>query len=102
MGSAWRPRLKSASLWTSSETCTASSRVGHRISTCVVRSSTIDLLDGRRRERGGLAGAGLRLADDVLALHQHGDGFGLDGRGLLEAELVNGFQQFGGKPQFRK
>ncbi len=28
------PRLKSASLWNSSETCTASSRVGQRMSTC--------------------------------------------------------------------
>ena len=49
-----------------------------------------------------LPGAGLRLAHDVLALHQHRDGRGLNRRGLLEAELVDGLQQFAGKPQFRK
>src|ERR1035437_8022276 len=31
------PRLKMESLWTSSETCTASSRVGQRMSTCTAR-----------------------------------------------------------------
>src|SRR5579871_1449691 len=37
MGSAWMPRLNRASLWNSSATCTASSRVGHRMSTCTAR-----------------------------------------------------------------
>ena len=62
----------------------------------------IDFFDGRRGEGGGLARPGLGLAHDILALHQEGDGFGLDGRGLLEAELGDGFQQFGRQAQFSK
>ena len=96
------PRLKSASLWTSSDTCTASSRVGQRMSTCTARRLRVGLLDGGNGERGGLAGAGLRLADDVLALHQDGDGRGLDRRGLFKAQFINGLQQFGGKAEFGK
>ena len=53
-------------------------------------------------ERGGLAGAGHGLADDVLARHQHGDGGGLDGRGLFVAEFVDGLEQFRRKPEFGK
>ena len=49
-----------------------------------------------------LPGAGLRLAHDVLALHQHRDGRGLDRRRLLEAEFVDGLQQFARKAEFRE
>ena len=38
----------------------------------------VDLLDDRDAEGGGLAGAGLRLADQVLAGAQWADGAGLD------------------------
>jgi hypothetical protein len=95
------PRLKSASLWISSETWMASSRVGQRISTCT-GAGGIHLFHGRECERRRLAGAGLRLADDVLARHQHGNGLGLDGRGLFEAQFINGLQDFGGQAEFGK
>ena len=36
------------------------------------------------------------------ALHQHGNGLGLDGRGLFEAEFINGLEHFGRKAQFGK
>ena len=44
----------------------------------------------RQRECGGLAGAGLCLADEVLASEQHGDGGGLDGRRRLVADIRQG------------
>ena len=62
----------------------------------------IDFFNGRHAERGGFAGAGLGLADDIAAGQQHWDGFGLNRRGLLKAQFIDGFQQFGGKAQFRK
>ncbi len=62
----------------------------------------LDFFNGRRGESGRLARPRLRLADHVLALHQERDGFGLDGCGLLETELVDGFQQFGREAQFRE
>ena len=62
----------------------------------------IHFFDGRRGERHRLARPGLRLAGHILALHQEGDGLRLDGRGLLEAELADGLQQFGRQAQFRK
>ena len=37
-----------------------------------------------------------------LPCHQHGNGLGLNRRGLLEAQFINGLQQFGGKAQFGK
>jgi hypothetical protein len=37
-------------------------------------------------ERGGLAGAGRRLAEQVLALEERRNGFALDGRRLFVAE----------------
>ena len=57
----------------------------------------IDFFDGGNGEGGRFAGARLRLADDVAALHEERDGFGLDGRGLFEAEFIDGLQQFCGK-----
>jgi hypothetical protein len=53
----------------------------------------IGFFDGGDAESGGLAGTGLGLADDIPALHQEGDGFGLDGRGLFEAESIDGLEQ---------
>ena len=41
----------------------------------------IDARQDRQRERGGLAGAGLRLAEHVAARQQRRDGRGLDRRG---------------------
>ena len=59
------------------------------------------MLDDRQREGGGLAGSGLRDADDVAALQSERDGLGLDRGGryvflfsegakdrLYEAEVV--------------
>ena len=60
-----------------------------------------EVIEDRQRERRGLAGAGLRNADDVAALHGERDGLGLDRSGsdvffiresagdrLYEAEVV--------------
>ena len=41
----------------------------------------------RQRERRGLAGAGLRLAEHVAACEQRRDGRGLDRRGRLVADV---------------
>ena len=49
-------------------------------------------LDRRHPKGGGLARAGLRLAYDVSALEQEGNGFGLDGGSLFKAHPVNRFQ----------
>ncbi len=62
----------------------------------------IHLFNRGHRKRRGLAGAGLRLAHDVTALLEYGNGLGLNGRGLFKAEFVDGLQQFGGKAQFGK
>ena len=73
----------------SSVTCTHSSRVGVRTRACTC-GRRVDLLDDRDAEGGGLAGAGLRLADEVLAGAQAADGAGLHlGRGG-EAHLLDG------------
>ena len=47
----------------------------------------VDAGEDRQREGGGLAGAGLRQADDVAAAHQRRDGRGLDRRRRLVADL---------------
>ena len=67
-----------------------------------IATGGINFFDGGRGERGGLAGACLGLAHNVPALHEQRDGFGLDGRGLLESELLNGLQHFGRQAQFSK
>src|SRR5205823_14006462 len=64
--------------------------------------SDVHFFDGRRGERGGFAGAGLGLANNVPAGQQEGNCGGLNRRGLFKAELVYGFQQIGRKTQFRK
>ena len=61
----------------------------------------VQVIDDRQREGRGLAGSGLRDADDVAALHGEGNGLGLDRSGsdvffihesagdrLYEAEVV--------------
>ena len=47
----------------------------------------IDTRQRRQGEGGGFAGAGLRLAQHVLARQQHRNGRGLDGRGRLVADV---------------
>ena len=54
-----------------------------------------DFFNGGDGEGSGFAGAGLGLADDVVAGHEDGDGFGLDGGGFFVAQLVDGLQHFG-------
>ena len=51
----------------------------------------VDLFHQRQGEGGGLAGAGLRLADQVAAVEQDGDAFGLDGRGGFVTDFVERF-----------
>ena len=48
----------------------------------------IDVLEQREAESGRLAGAGLGLADHVVALEQLGDRLLLDGSGRLVPEVV--------------
>ena len=48
----------------------------------------VDELDHRQAEGGGLAGAGLRLADHVAAVEQLGDRLLLDGAWILVADVV--------------
>jgi hypothetical protein len=43
-----------------------------------LRRLEVDLFQQRQGEGGGLAGAGLRLAEDVVAGEQDGDAGGLD------------------------
>ena len=56
-------------------------------------------LQQRQRERGRLAGAGRRLAEQVAALEQRRDRLALDRRGLLVAEAGEGAQQLGPQPE---
>ena len=51
-------------------------------------------------EGGGLAGAGLREAEHVRTGEGHGDRHGLDGRGLFEAKGFNGGEKFLGQAEF--
>ena len=50
-------------------------------------------LEDRQGERGGLAGAGRRLGEQVAAREQRRDRRGLDGRGLLVAERGERLEQ---------
>lgn len=53
-----------------------------------------DLVEDGDHEDCGLSHAGLGLAEDVLSLECHGDGFDLHLRGMLEAALANGAFEF--------
>ncbi len=57
------------------------------------------LLHDRRHEREGLAGAGLRAADDVASVQQERDALLLDRRRLGEAHGADRSQQLVGEPQ---
>ena len=70
----------------SSVTCTQSSRVGHDDERLDAALGVVaEALDDRQAEPEGLARAGLRLADDVLAGEGEGDGLFLDGEGIDDA-----------------
>ena len=59
----------------------------------------LDATQQRQRKGGGLAGAGLRLADHVLAGQQHGDGGGLDRRRRLVADLRQRLEDWSAETQ---
>ena len=88
MGDAVRILLAEASFSTSALTCTASSRVGARISACGPASLRGQLFEERQHEGGRLAGAGLGLADDVVVVERERKQAGLDGRRLGVAGLL--------------
>jgi len=52
----------------------------------------IDFFNGWNTESCGFAGAGLRLTDNVATREEERNGFGLDGRSLLEPKAVDGFE----------
>jgi hypothetical protein len=56
-------------------------------------------LQHRQSEAGGLAGAGLRRAEQVPALQNDGDGLRLDGGGLGIALLGDCAEQLGTEPE---
>lgn len=53
-----------------------------------------DLVEDGDDEDGSLTHAGLGLAEDVLPLQRHGDGFDLHFGGMLEAALADGTLEF--------
>ena len=65
-------------------------------------AAVVQDVDHRQDEAGGLAGAGLGDADQVLAHQDRRDGGALDGRGLAVAAVVNGAEQFVGKAEIGK
>jgi hypothetical protein len=56
-------------------------------------------LQHRQREAGGLAGAGLRRAEQIATREYDGDGLRLDGGGFGIALLGDCFEQLGRKPE---
>jgi hypothetical protein len=56
-------------------------------------------LQQRQREAGGLAGAGLRGAEQILAGENDGNGLRLDGRGRGVALVRDSAEQFGLEPE---
>jgi len=56
-------------------------------------------LQHRQGKPCGLAGAGLRRAEQIAACEYYGDGLRLDGGGLGVALLGNCFEQLGGKAE---
>jgi hypothetical protein len=59
----------------------------------------VDLLQQRQGKGGGLAGAGLGLAEQVVAGQQHGDAGGLDRRRSFVADVGKRLEQWFGKPE---
>src|SRR5699024_6259202 len=57
------------------------------------RLRAVEPREDRQRERGGLAGAGLRLTEQVAAFEQRRDRRGLDRRGRFVADLGERRQQ---------
>ena len=57
-------------------------------------------LDHGKGEAGGLSGAGLGASQNVSAHENHRNCLGLDGGGLLIAEIGNRLQDSGAEPQF--
>ncbi|MCY1187101.1 hypothetical protein D9M73_280400 [compost metagenome] len=55
----------------------------------------VDARQQRQGEGGGLAGAGLRLADHVVAFEDHRDRLGLDRRRLFVANCGDGCENIG-------
>ena len=82
-----------------SATWMASSRVGVSTSACTSRALEVERLEDRQGERGRLAGAGLRLPDDVAPGEQRGDRARLDGRGRFVADLGDGGEECWGKAE---
>ena len=59
-------------------------------------------LDQRQRKRRGLAGAGLRRAQDIAALQRKRNHLLLNRRRSSVAHFIKGAQDIGGKPEFSK
>ena len=79
-----------------------SSRVGSENERLGLLGLRIEELEHRQAEGGGLAGAGLRLADDVVPGEQLGDRLLLDRRRVGVAELVEGVEDLLGQPELAK
>ena len=78
-----------AYFWKLSSTCRQSSRVGVSTSARSAARSVEQPVDDRQRERGGLAGAGLREADEVAAVEDQRNRLALDRRGLRVAGVAS-------------
>ena len=83
-------------------TCTASSRVGSRTSACVCGVGRVAPLDQRQGKGRRLAGARLRLPDQIAPGQQQGDGPRLDRRRRFKPEVGNGAGQRLGQVQIGK
>ena len=66
------------------------------------RSSRHERGEDRERERGGLAGAGGRLGEDIAAREEEGDCLPLDRGRLLVAEVGKGLEEWLADAQRRK
>ena len=67
-----------------------------------IAHAEVEAVQQRQRERGGLAGAGLRFAEEVGAGQQHRDAGGLDrGRGFV-ANLLEGLEELGAERELRE
>ena len=62
----------------------------------------IHLFNGGDSERGGLAGAGLRLADDVLPAISTGMAAAWMGAACSKPKFINGLEHLFGQAQFGK